>query len=248
MGLNDATDAPTTTSGIDGQLLPVVPATQPPQHQAVLLREQLDDYLAKRNLLGVALGHGSSRARAIVDIDLDRLPPLDAAAPDYASRLTRQLEYERRNEENAYKRYNLELSDWTEVYAICAAATSKAVALKKQMRDLCDLHALGRCPDNYYDGPRAYQMVINHLLGSAGDRSREDKEYYEHALELQIKSPLPDGVLATDYHAKGYAAIVYILPNLARPISDVDAAEYIVDMMPSGLATERRLLKRKLKE
>ena len=123
MGLNDATDAPSATSGIDGQQLPSIPATQPPQHQAVLLREQLDDYLAKRNLLGVALGHGSSRARAIVDIDLDRLPPLDAAAPDYASRLTRQLEYERRNEENAIKRYNLELTDWTEVYAICAAAT-----------------------------------------------------------------------------------------------------------------------------
>ena len=55
MGLSDATDASTKTSGTDGEVLPSVPATQPPQHKAVLIREGIDDYLAKRNLLGVAL-------------------------------------------------------------------------------------------------------------------------------------------------------------------------------------------------
>ena len=46
------------------------------------MREALDDCLAKRNLLGVALGKGSQRASTIKDYDLSRLPPsLNMASP-----------------------------------------------------------------------------------------------------------------------------------------------------------------------
>ena len=50
----------------------------------------------------------------------------------------------------------------------------------------------------WFDGPRAYAMLLLHLNGEVG-RTRADKEFYDNALKLQIESHLPDGCSATDY-------------------------------------------------
>ena len=104
------------------------------------------------------------------------------------------------------------MEDRTELYGFIAqACADTAPDLARKIREQCDYSALG-ISGGWYDGPRAYNMMILHINGDAG-RTRADKQFYDHALELQQKSPLPDGCSAADYAAKAYAAIVYIFPS-----------------------------------
>ena len=214
--------------------LPDVPADQPLLHDAIAFREKMDDILSQLGLLGIAGGADSLRIAALIDYPIDELPPLVPTAHDYAARAESRLKMMVTNAENETKRYNATMSERTELHSLIVRACDlNAPDLARKIREQCDLSRQG-VSGNWFDGPRAYAMLLLHLNGEVG-RTRADKEFYDNALKLQTESHLPDGCSATDYATKAYAAIVYIFPNLSRPFSTWDAAEYIVDLMPREL-------------
>ena len=89
-------------------------------------------------------------------------------------------------------------------------------------------------------------MAHAKLFGEA--RSKTDIRFYDTARDIQAKNRLSDGCKASDFKKKADAWIHRIRPNLQQPYSDLDAAEFIVDMLPKKLATDGRRIKENLKK
>ena len=80
-----------------------------------------------------------------------------------------------------------------------------------------------------------------------GTRTKEDKDFYDQALKMQQEAKLPNGTLAETYRKRAYACVTHIFPNLTRQFNAFDAAEFLVDMVPEELRTEKTIIKRELK-
>ena len=50
------------------------------------------------------------------------------------------------------------------------------------LRDNC---AITSVPGQFWDGPRAYRYIEQHVLGADGTRTKEDKDFYDQALKMQ---------------------------------------------------------------
>jgi len=87
--------------------------------------------------------------------------------------------------------------------------------------------------------------VRTHLF--VRERSEADKLYYKTALDVQEKFHLPDGC-SSMYDKKAYAFIHYIAPHLAQSFSKLDAAIFLIKMMPKNVQQPGRALREKLKE
>ena len=149
------------------------------------------------------------------------------------------------NRANEERRFTLTMEAWTEVYTFLKSCTeSSAPVLSRQLRDSCDLMKTRSLPGGYFDGPRAWQIVLQKLAG--GKRTEMDKDFYRSAERVQRASHLPDGCPAVEYSRKALAFLGHIRPNLAQSYNDDDTATYLIGLMPKTLRGEGRRIRSEL--
>ena len=92
------------------------------------------------------------------------------------------------NRSNDQRRRPLILEARTTVYALLKTATEDtAPVLSKLLKDSCDLYALRSLPGGYFDGLRAWAIILQKLENPI--KSEKDKDYYREALGLQRANP-----------------------------------------------------------
>jgi len=231
--------------GRGGLQFPPFPGENPLQHEAHIWLEIAEARLASAGLLIVANGGTPAAARHILDVPLDQLPPLPPDHRDFERRIETRIRIETENRKNAARRYDLTMAAWTSIYAALKECTARtAPLLSRELLDVCDLSLAG-VADGYFDGPRAWRMAVHRLAGE--ERTKQDKEYYRTAESLQRSKPLPDGCSAAEYSKRALAYLVHIKPHLPYSSSPLDAAEYLIDLLPKGLRAMGKQLKFELK-
>ena len=203
-----AADDATNKSGENSSRIsdfPQYPGEDCLQHAATTYREQAEARLAHLHLLVVAQGGVPPSVDCIIDVDLDDIPELPQSHRDYHRRMELRIKVRRDNEQNAAKRYGLIMDAWTEVYTILKTSTEvSAPVLSRELKECCDLSQTRKLAGGYYDGPRAWRLILERLEGG-GKRTHADKEFYRQAERIQLASPLADGALATEYHPTSYS-------------------------------------------
>ena len=225
--------------------LPEFPGEEFLAHAGSQWKEHADARLANLKLLAVAMGFPPPSVASIVDIDLASLPPLPIGHRDYERRLEARTKIMAQNKANAEKRFRYTMDDWTTLYAELKKCTEmQAPVLSRELKDLCDLSVTNPALTGYYDGPRAYRMLVNRI--SPTQRSETDKDFYRKAEQLQRSSQLPDGAPAADYAKKALAFLVHIRPFLAQSYDDDDTTQYLIALMPKTLREGGRRIKQQL--
>ncbi|KAL1530210.1 hypothetical protein AB1Y20_001125 [Prymnesium parvum] len=93
-------DSP-AVAGYGGLRFPPFPGENPLQHEAHIWLEIAEARMASAGLLIVANGGTPAAARHIVDVPLDRLPPLPPDHRDYERRMETRIRIETENDKNA---------------------------------------------------------------------------------------------------------------------------------------------------
>ena len=243
----DVTD-PKRASGTEsgGASLPLrlspLPPNMPLIHDAEETRRKLEDELSVQKYYRIALGYVPDHVAHIQLFPLDRLPLPPQSDAGYPAALASYLKYQMENEEKEKRVLTATYAAWTTLCsALAIAAETNRPSLARQIRTLCDLSS---DPDlhGYGDGPRAFGMVVNDLA-NGGERTKQDKAFYDDALALQVNNRLPDGCAAAEFRKKAEAFVEKIRPHLSRKFEQYDAMEYIVDLMPTvTLKIHRRQL------
>ena len=118
--------------------LPPFPGEDFYSHAASAYREQVEARLAELGWLASAQGLQSEAVKAIVDIDLTRLPELDPADRDYNRRMETRIKLEAQNEANRQRRCAIQLSEWTKIYAALKKSTeTSAPVLSRELQERC---------------------------------------------------------------------------------------------------------------
>ena len=230
---DDATNSDLTNSNIKD--FPQYPGEGCLQHAAAMYKEQVETRLAANHLLVVAQGGSPPAADCIIDVSLSDVPLLPTTHRDYERRMETRIKIQNTNAQNAVKRYNLTMDAWTEIYTLFKTSTeSAAPALSRELKELCDLSQTRKLSGGYFDGPRAYRLVMHRLSGGAR-RTHADKDFYRQAERIQLASPLADGCLASEYTKRALAFLVHIRPFLAQSYDDDDTTQYIIRLMPKSL-------------
>ena len=199
---NDTVKGTTTNAVLATSAFPQFPGPDPLAHAATQFIEVAEARLADRGLLAVAQGHLPPAVKCIVDIEL--LPELPTGHRDYERRLDSRSKAKAINQANAEKRSDLVLSAWTSVYTLLKESTEVSdPCFSRELKDLCDLSKTRGLPGGYYDGPRAWALVLDKLKG--GRRTEADKKYYRAAERVQCDSTLPDGCPAADVQLRNGA-------------------------------------------
>jgi hypothetical protein len=245
MASGDGHDHQNSNSAKD-TAFPELPGEQPLAHAGQQYREQAEATLATLGLLAVANGQPHSGTRAIVDIDLDDVPPLPADHRDFERRMETRTKIRAQNKANAERRLTIQMDAWTKVYGLLKRSTERlAPVLSRQMKNLCDMERTRNMPGGYFDGPRAWAMVLSAI--EEGAKSEGDKDFYRTAERTQRASTLPDGCSAADYAKKALAFLVHIKPFLAQSYDDDDTAQYLISLMPKALRGDGRRIRTELK-
>ncbi len=63
-----------------------------------------------------------------------------------------------------------------------------APVLSRELKEQCDLSITRNLAGGYFDGPRAWRIVLHRL--KHGQRTETDKDFYRNAERLQRSSPL----------------------------------------------------------
>jgi hypothetical protein len=87
---------------------------------------------------------------------------------------------------------------------------------------------------------------MKRLDQSEAERSQADKDFYRKADYLQRSSTLADGCAAAEYSKKALAFMVHIRPHLPYSISDDDAIQHLITLMPKTLREGGRRLKHEI--
>ena len=75
-------------------------------------------------------------------------------------------------------------------------------------------------------------------------RAVHDVKFYDAALELQIKNPLPAGCSGVEFSRRAAAFIVNIRNNLARKFTDEDASDFLLNtLLPKELRPDGRRIR-----
>ena len=221
--------------------LPAFPGENPRLHEAVQWWEIAQTRIASAGLSLVVTGGLPAAAARIVDTPLDTLPDLPATHPHFEKRRELRVQLQAKNTANAKIRDALVMDGRTALsVAFHRAAESTAPMFARELRERCD-YARHGFDGGHFDGTLAYRMAHSKLF--ATERTKADREFYRTAESLQRSSRLSDGCKAEDFTRKAYAFIYRIRPHLAQAYSDLDAAEYIVDLMPKRLASDARRIK-----
>ena len=187
-GDRDVGRHPTTK---DAPVLPKIKSEYPLRHDANAWVK-----VAKNNLgplLAVAEGQTPGSARRIIDVDLSLIPALPADNRDFERRNEVRLRARLQNEKNQLDRFLITMKERTLVYvALSAAAEVGAPVLFETMRMRCDLSHLGVEYIGFWDGPRAWRLV---MLRMNAPRDSVDKSFYRTAVTLMLSHQLQDGYL-----------------------------------------------------
>ena len=161
-----ATDASGRKTGTRNIVLPDVPPEGALLHAVLEYRKQLDLALASYGLVEVAAKQDAPECATVHDFDL---APLLAAFPapgdrQYYPALQFRLQKEKENSENASKRTHFTMTKRTEIYTgLVASCEKNAKVLGDEMVECCNYASLG-IVGSWFDGPRAYDMLMLHLL------------------------------------------------------------------------------------
>jgi hypothetical protein len=209
-------------------------------HKATQWIENAETELMAKGLLGVSRGGLPPAALKIIDTPV---------LPDDGT-LTRRdqqalLSIQTENQRNAMRREELWLAAWTTLYtALLECSKVSAPLHNESLRSLCNMATVKPDWAEYGDGPRAFRMTLHLLRGRP--RTRQDKAFYRHAIELQEKHKLPNGASGDEYSKRARAFYKHINPNLPQPYVGDDISEYLIEMMPADLRESGRRLTDKL--
>ena len=136
-----------------------------------------------------------------------------------------------------------------QVYAsIEAACKTTAPLFYEKLVDACD-YAKSRPEypvlNGHFDGARGWAMLMIHLAPKV--RTREDREFYNTARDLQKKHHLPDNCSVKLFRDKALAFATKINPGLVQKYTGEDAGVYILELLPRGLAADMRRLETQLR-
>ena len=242
--MGDADGPPESSGGRSGNDLPVMPGPEKPLlHIAIEFVESLDNALAEQQMLNVAHGELPADAACIIDVPIDAVALPDPGDRYYASALVKRLEIQTRNQSNRARRLAIVFNSRTRLFGMLVRSVKpKNPGFAQEMQEQCaidDRSGTAIYGSRHRDGPKAYRMIQIHLTSARG-RSEYDKMYYKIAYELQVKEVLPDGCSSVLYERTVQAFLHYILPNLAQPLDDEDAARHIINKMPECLAPDKR--------
>jgi ribosomal protein L18E len=149
------------TSDSERRDFPELTSERPLAHAAEQYIEQAESRFAALGLLAAAEGHPHASTLAIVDIDLDELPPLPRDHRDYERRMETRTKTKAHNRSNAQKRATIQMDAWTQIYALLEKSTERyAPVLSRQLKALCDLEKIHGIPGGYFDGPRALGELV----------------------------------------------------------------------------------------
>ncbi|KAL1511035.1 hypothetical protein AB1Y20_005860 [Prymnesium parvum] len=155
--------------------------------------------LASAGLLIVANGDAPAAARHILDVLLDRLPPLPPDHRDFERRMeTRiRIETERPQERGSALRPH---HGGVDVYLRRPQGVHRPDGAPPQPRAPRATCATSRWPGwlmvTSTGLARGARMAVHRLAGE--ERTKQDKEYYRTAEHLQRSKPLPDGCSAAE--------------------------------------------------
>ena len=233
------------TANLSVDSFPKFPGEDFLAHEGALFKEQAEARLAAKKLLAVAQGYDPPSVTCIVDVDLTSLPALPPGDRDHHRREEARIKIQAQNKANDQKRHTLRMEAWTELYTLLKASTElTAPVLSRDLMRLCDLWITRKLPGGYFDGPRAWNIVLHKLEGD--HRSETDKDYYRSAERIQRASHLPDGCKATEYSRKALAFLIHIKPFLSQSYDDDDTTQYLIGLMPKALREGGRRIKDKL--
>ena len=214
------------------QSLPQFPGESALKHIVDKWIETAESRLSSQRLLGVARGGDAPASRMISDEYVPRKIP--QTHKDY-EKVERSRERAMHiNAQNADRRFLIEMAERSKLYDLVRACVeSKAPMLAKELHTLCAIVDKNDPNNSFFDGPLAWEAVL--LVLKEPVRTQADKDYYKAAEAMQLAHHLPDGCSADDYATKATAFNTNILPNLAQPYSDADAAYYLINLMPKSL-------------
>ena len=223
------------------------PSDEPYRHQILLWHESAKVQLAPMGLLQVAEGSLPATASLLTIVDLSAFPAAVPGTPDYMRVFMARRKIEEENRVNAARKRIITMQAYTKLYMMLAAACEKtAPATFRRMQQLCEMRVLyPSMPELhcYYDGPRAWRLLNDKMSVT---RTRNDRDFYRKAEDIQRAHQLPNGCPATGFIAKAHAFILWIMPNLAQPYTPVGAVEYILELLPRSLKADARRLQREL--
>ena len=200
--------------------------------------------MASLGLLAVVQGESPASVRSIIDIDLTLLPELPPDDRNYHRRVELRIKIHTQNRSNAELRFVLTMKAWTKAYTLFKKSTEiTAPVLSRELREMCDLGRTRNLPGGYFDGPRAWRIIIRRL---SGQRSEADKDFYREAERLQRTAVLADGCLASEYSKRALSFLIHIAPNLAQSYDADDTTVYLIGLMPKGLREGGRRIKHEL--
>ena len=221
-----------------GLELPEFPGESPRLHEAVQWWEVAQTRIASAGLSLVVTGGLPASAARIADTPLDTLPDLPANHPHFERRRELRVRLQIQNAANAKLRDALVLDGRTAVFiAIHKCAETSAPMFARELRERCDYSRYG-FDGGHFDGTLAHRMSYAKLFES--ERTKADRDFYRTAEYLQRSSRLSDGCRSEDFMKKTFAFIYRIRPHLAQAYTDMDAADYVVDLMPKRLAADAR--------
>ena len=236
--MTDCSGDPGTTDSV--AVLPAFPGERPLQHTGTAWKEIAESRLGAKHLLVVARGGIPPAAARIIDEPL--LPALPPGHRDAERRLETNTRTHTRNKQNAITRWFIIMNAWTMLYnAIAQCCEKTAPILFRTIFDSCNLEKTRGIVGGFFDGPRAWAIVLVWLSG--GRRTKSDKDYYRLAEKLQREHDLPDGCLESEYSKKALAWIIQIAPNHPLKYEAIDSGEWLIDMMPQSLGADKRRLK-----
>mmetsp|Transcript_10856 Transcript_10856/g.24987 ORF Transcript_10856/g.24987 Transcript_10856/m.24987 type:complete len:375 (-) Transcript_10856:417-1541(-) len=237
----------TSSSGHARIELSDFPGEEPLTHEGNSWKMDTITRLSPHELVAVAETGILPALSEIIDIDIDTFPELPADHPQHERRRLERIKILTSNMGNEERRRRVTLRAWTTLFeSLRSSCVKKAPLLANELYELCALSSRG-IPGGYFDGPRAWAILMGRVDGGAVERQESDKAFYSTAPELQKSNPLPDGCTSTDYTKKAFAYVQYIMPNLAQKYEPADAAEYILKMMPPGLYEAGQRIKFSLK-
>ena len=179
--------------------------------------------LAPHELVVVAETGVPPAVKEIIDVNLDEFPELAHDHPHYERRRSERMKFIKENEQNAERRARITLKAWTTLFeSLRSCCVLKAKLLADDLYEVCALSVVG-IPVGYFDGPRAWNILID-LIEGDDERSEYDKKFYDTALDWQKQNRLSNGASAQDFQQRAYAFIHFIMPNLAQKYEPHDAA------------------------
>ena len=142
-------------------------------HSAAQYKEQIDARLADLGLLAVAQGHDPASVKSIIDYDISVLPVLASTHRDFVRTQETRMKWLVFNASNEEKRQALRFESWTKVYTLFKVSTeTSAPVLSRELLQKCDIQVLHGLPGGYFDGPRAYRIIVKRLAGGSRTQGR----------------------------------------------------------------------------